>query len=540
MHTRSLRARAFTAGAVLFSLAGVMPLSASAAPVTATGPGYDVSWPQCPTGYGLPMPPSSAPAVVIGLTGGRPFTANPCLAAQVTWARGAGVPAQAYTMAGYPSAAQLAAYGSSGPWSGPTLQARLRNVGYAEATFARRQLAALPFTPGMIWIDVEALGAQPWPTGSAARQSANRSVVEGIMRGLGVAGVRYGIYANTDAWRTITGPWWLPGVPAWGTVGTSGAATAAARCRAPSLSAGPLMMVQWTDQVRDYDVLCPPFATRPAQLPPPSAGTDFSADWRADLIARTRNGRLYLYPGAGNLNGTKTLHPRRLIATNWAGYDTITATPDLTGDGIPDVLARTRNGRLYLYPGAGNLNGTKTLHPRRLIATNWAGYDTITATPDLTGDGIPDVLARTRNGRLYLYPGAGNLNGTKTLHPRRLIATNWAGYDTITATPDLTGDGIPDVLARTRNGRLYLYPGAGNLNGTKTLHPRRLIATNWAGYDTITATPDLTGDGIPDVLARTRNGRLYLYPGAGNLNGTKTLHPRRLIATNWAGYDAVA
>ena len=55
-----------------------------------TGPllGGDVSWPQCPKGMGipekrsegLPMPDASARFVVIGLTNGPGFVANPCLA----------------------------------------------------------------------------------------------------------------------------------------------------------------------------------------------------------------------------------------------------------------------------------------------------------------------------------------------------------------------------------------------------------------------------------------------------------------------------
>ena len=106
--------------AVLTALPLVLGLLAATAPParSATASGYDISWPQCPVsagGFGLPMPPTTTPFVVVGLTKGLPFTQNPCLADQVGWGKTHGRPAQAYTMAAFPTAAQLSAYRSNGP-----------------------------------------------------------------------------------------------------------------------------------------------------------------------------------------------------------------------------------------------------------------------------------------------------------------------------------------------------------------------------------------------------------------------------------------
>src|SRR3954454_9003024 len=127
MAASSIRRRILALVSAALAVAGLAaPSQALAAPgraLAATSYGNDVSWPQCSVaegGYGLPMPPSSAALVVVGLTKGLPFTRNPCLASQVAWARTNGVPAQAYTMAGYPTNSQFVNWNTSGPWSAST------------------------------------------------------------------------------------------------------------------------------------------------------------------------------------------------------------------------------------------------------------------------------------------------------------------------------------------------------------------------------------------------------------------------------------
>jgi hypothetical protein len=122
--------------ATAFALA-LAPLVPGAQPArAATLYGHDISWPQCPEavgGYGLPMPPTSTQFVIIGLTKGLPFTENPCLADQVSWATSRGKPTHGYAMAAFPTAAQLTAYRAAGPWSSSTRAGQLSNVGHVDA-----------------------------------------------------------------------------------------------------------------------------------------------------------------------------------------------------------------------------------------------------------------------------------------------------------------------------------------------------------------------------------------------------------------------
>src|SRR4051794_35437586 len=130
MRTRLRRApRRAGVLAVLMAAFVVQPLAQPAGAATMFG--NDISWPQCSSadgGFGLPMPPTSAQFVVVGLTKGLAFTENPCLADQLQWVGDHGTPAHAYRMATFPTSAQEAAHGDDGPWQSTTRRARLSNV----------------------------------------------------------------------------------------------------------------------------------------------------------------------------------------------------------------------------------------------------------------------------------------------------------------------------------------------------------------------------------------------------------------------------
>ncbi len=230
--------------------------------------GYDISWPECSLrrgGRGLPMPSHRARWVIVGLTSGRPMTTNPCLDEQLTWAWLHRVPVQAYTMAGRPTPAQLAATGTHGPWPATTPLNRLRNAGWAQARQTVRTTQDAGFLPPRIWVDVEPLRRQPWPTDTAADQAGNRAVLEGLLRGLAEAGFPSGLYASRSPWSEITGGWKLPEVPVWVTAGPSDRSAAVRACDRPGFSGGPVWVAQWYTDIQDFDVSCAPF--RLALLP---------------------------------------------------------------------------------------------------------------------------------------------------------------------------------------------------------------------------------------------------------------------------------
>lgn len=490
--------------------------------------GHDISWPQCSSsvgGYDLPMPPTSTQFVIVGLTKGLPFTENPCLASQVGWVKNNTKPAQAYTMAAYPTAAQVTTYGGQGPWSSSTTWGKVSNVGYAEARFAVASVAKVGFTPPVVWIDVEPRATQAWPSGTAARERANRYVVEGLMRGLRDAGYPYGLYSYAAGWQQITGNWRLPGVPVWATAGKLDYPNEAAdRCTQASFSGGRVYLSQWYDDQRDYDRTCGSYAFTALPMPASTLSNstaDFNGDWIGDVLARVGStGELRLY--AGTTRGGLASGVR--IGTGWSGLDALETPGDVNGDGPLDVLARERStGYLWLYRG----NGKGGWLPRVRVGTGWSSFDVILGPGDFNGDQRVDVLARQRTtGYLFLYAGTG----TGTWRPGVRVGSGWQGFSSIVGPGDLNGDGFADVVARERStGYLWLYPG----NGKGGWLSRVRIGTGWNGMTAIMSPGDLNGDRVPDIAARDGSGRLWLYPRTASGGWL----PRVQIGSGWNFID---
>jgi secreted trypsin-like serine protease len=100
---------------------------------------------------------------------------------------------------------------------------------------------------------------------------------------------------------------------------------------------------------------------------------DFTGDGKADLIARSKTGSyVYLYKGTGK-TGSGAFSTRIKVRT-WADYNAFDAVGDITGDGKADFLARTPGGTLYLYPGTGK--ATSEIFATRIsVGTDFKQYD---------------------------------------------------------------------------------------------------------------------------------------------------------------------
>ncbi|MEU4695191.1 glycoside hydrolase domain-containing protein [Actinoplanes sp. NPDC023714] len=251
-----------------------------------------------------------------------------------------------------------------------------------------------------------------------------------------------------------------------------------------------------------------------APLPSAKFG-DWTRNGWPDVLARTK-GDLFAYPGNGSYISEAN---RTKISGGFAGMNAIVRM-DLNRDGFEDVVARTKAGAVWFYPGK---SGGK-LGARKKIWTKFTHMRELTAIGDFNRDGYPDLLATQKsNGDVYLYPGK---KGAKFGKRTAIAYGNWADRTEFTGAGDYNRDGYPDLLVKERKtGTLYLYPGKGN--GFKN----RVKIGKANGFRDITGIGDFDRDGFPDIVAvQSSTGYLMWFRGTG-----KTLRAGVRLATGYQG-----
>lgn len=239
---------------------------AHAASSTTYTHGYDVSWPQCSdSGNGAKAAhmPSGGTYVILGLTHGAGHTVNPCLGAQLDWAKSHGAMVGAYLVPSYPTAAQLARAGSGpyGDCSAKDTACRAGNDGAKQAAEALATMRKAGVPAPMVWVDVEFRHKFPW----SKNQSANARVVDGVIKRLQVGGVAVGVYTTSYMWQHIVGSYRVY-LPNWLPAGDGKVADAEAKCKTTG-SGGTTWIGQYT-RTFDENVTCPVMDATPGHPGP--------------------------------------------------------------------------------------------------------------------------------------------------------------------------------------------------------------------------------------------------------------------------------
>ncbi len=206
------------------------------------------------------------------------------------------------------------------------------------------------------------------------------------------------------------------------------------------------------------------------------------------------------------------------------------ATADVTGDGVPDLIAGTGPGR---SSAVVVLDG-KTYSQLVAITPYESAYTggVYVAAGDFTGDGRADIVVTPdRDGgpvvAVYdgLYAAGGQVNELTRF--MGLADPNFRG-GARSAVGDVSGDGLPDlaVTAGSDGGaRVAVFDGR-SIRGRSVI-PSRLTADFFA-FDPATPTgadvavADLNGDGYGEVIAGAGAGgapRVTAFDGRGLMAG---------------------
>ncbi|MFF7193377.1 FG-GAP repeat domain-containing protein [Streptomyces sp. NPDC008079] len=321
-----------------------------------------------------------------------------------------------------------------------------------------------------------------------------------------------GVKAGTDLTIGLLGDWVTYGTTAL-RVGTGEKVTFLDRADASyAVPDGTARIVQGSDSAQGAGVfrvaLDPngrPFARLLAHAgTPTSALHDFDNDGLPDLLGRDASGGLWRDSAADG-------RQRARIGGGWQIYDKLETVGDIAGtnspDYLPELVARDKDGVLWLY--SGREDGGLT--PRVRVGGGWQTYTHLTGGSDLTGDGRPDLVAVDTTGALWLYRGTGS--AARPFEPRVRVGTGWTGYDQLTAVGDLAGGPAGDLVARDKDGVLWLYLGKSD----GTFERRTRIGSGWQTYSQLTGAGDVDHDGKADLFAyQAATKTVYLYSGTGD------------------------
>jgi hypothetical protein len=230
--------------------------------------------------------------------------------------------------------------------------------------------------------------------------------------------------------------------------------------------------------------------------------SDIASTPHPDLVARrASDGQVFVIP----TGGLTSLAGPVAAATGLAAKDRTVVSPDLTGDGIPDLVVQPAMGPGKLRPGTST--GTFGAPVRKLARLK--GHDLVTAVGDLNRDGRNDLVARVPStGRLDVL-----LSRSGGGFAVRRLSAGWGRYNLLTSIGDATGDGRADLLARDASGKLWLHAG----NGKGRFGKGAVLPGSWKSYSSISGLGDFTGDGRPDLFVRKRsNGYGFVLPSRGN------------------------
>lgn len=222
------------------------------------------------------------------------------------------------------------------------------------------------------------------------------------------------------------------------------------------------------------------------------------------VLRRASDGRLLVLPTGGL---TRLAKPRA-VAGDWSSVDAVVASPDLTGDGLADLVARSADGTTGVRAGDGA--GGFAAAPRSLTAL--AGHDLLTAAGDLDGDGRADLLARQdTTGRLDAFLGNG-AGGFRRVDTGLVLAASGL----LAAPGDLDGDGVADLVVRDAAGSATLHRGVRSGTGAVSFAAATRLAGDWSRWDVVTAAGDWNRDGRADLLVRRAGGAGFVMPSRGD------------------------
>eukprot|EP01063_Lacrimia_lanifica_P031832 TRINITY_DN532_c0_g1_i7.p1 TRINITY_DN532_c0_g1~~TRINITY_DN532_c0_g1_i7.p1 ORF type:complete len:2447 (+),score=742.50 TRINITY_DN532_c0_g1_i7:427-7767(+) len=240
---------------------------------------------------------------------------------------------------------------------------------------------------------------------------------------------------------------------------------------------------------------------------------DVDGDGLADLVGVGKDGTVYVSKNLGHAEFAEA-ERRMAVAPGWpAGADYPKYVDDVDGNGLPDIVSFQKDG-VYVARNLGN--GSFAAQQRWCeefgYNAGWRGNHGRQLS-DVDGDGLLDIVAFGRAGKGVAV--AIN-NGAAWLPSAEWLSTDLSSKpnEEPTILADVTGDGLPDLVAFTRASGVQV----GRNTGTQFVLAQWFaegyapgqhvlgLTTAWGNRDVHPRfVQDVNGDGLADIVAVGRH-----------------------------------
>jgi len=240
-----------------------------------------------------------------------------------------------------------------------------------------------------------------------------------------------------------------------------------------------------------------------------NAVIDIDGDGEKEVIFAAEDSSVHVLNSHGQ---EKTGFPFR--AAN--RFNATPAVGDLQNDGVLEILAPSKDHNLYLISPTGEAT----------ILYTSEGY--LLATPtlvDLNGDGALEIILPEYQYQLnVLTPEGTSLPGFPVVLENEHLTKG-------AAVADINGDGEREIIVGTLGHKLHAFTISGTeLNG----FPLEFNSSFMAAPTCV----DLTGDGVPEILAPCDDGFLYAIDGSGNILWSTGVSGQRVRTSPAVGHGA--
>ena len=275
---------------------------------------------------------------------------------------------------------------------------------------------------------------------------------------------------------------------------------------------------------------------------------DYNADGLLDLVVGNTSfykpfgekaPRIYLFENTGTASSPKfnLVDDDYLEFSEYDGTNNYAPAPtfgDLDNDGDLDALIGEQSGSFFFaenIAGAGNPVVFGNLQPEYMGLD--LGQKTVPQIVDLDRDGLPDIIAGERIGKVGYFHNEGTPNDPmfipnidsqtpagENIIVLGLIDTRYGNFTGRAAPVILDFDGEYQIFTGSEAGFLMHYTDIdGNIDGVFTLETDHFGELR-DGFNSHPAIADINNDGVLDMILGNERGGLSLFKTNINVDGT--------------------